>query len=560
MQFPISKIISDQKYLSLKADLSLFGENQNVNSVLWKMKSKVAPKRQKAQVTAKFDLSGNIVTAPERLKSVYLKHFVQRLRHRPMRPEYEELKYLKELLCYQRLDLVKAKEFEPWTSGQLDFVLNKLKKNKSSDPYGIISELLRPELIGSDLKKTLLIILNKIKSEMIIPDLMFPVNIMTVFKGKGSQQDLMNQRGIFIINKFRDVLMKMIYHEEYDILDSNMSDSNIGGRKNKNIRNHLFIINGIINDALRKKICIDLIILDYRVCFDSLWIEEVINDLFETGVDNRNLALIYEANKVNEVSVITPSGKTETERVERIVMQGETLAPLECSVQVDTLGKECVEEDKHMFVYKKTVKVPPLSMVDDIIAVSKCGSDTVETNAFLNAKTNVKKLQYGETKCVKMHVGSDKTVCPDLNIDTWKVKSVKNHETNKYEISDEVGDKYVIKDTEKQLYLGDYLASDGTNTLNLTKRKQKGFVIINQILSMLEEGFYGKHFFKAASLLRDSLFLNSILLNTEVCYNLSLKDVRILKVVDNRLVSLNVTLEHLSVSCFLNCLLFRFVS
>ena len=59
------------------------------------------------------------------------------------------------------------------------------------------------------------------------------------------------------------------------------------------------IINGIINDALRKKICIDLIILDYRVCFDSLWIEEVINDLFETGVDNRNLALIYETNKVN---------------------------------------------------------------------------------------------------------------------------------------------------------------------------------------------------------------------------------------------------------------------
>ena len=111
---------------------------------------------------------------------------------------------------------------------------------------------------------------------MIIPDLLYPVNIVTVFKGKGSQYDLSCQRGIFIINKFRDLLMKMIYHEEYDILDSNMSDSNIGGRKNRNIRNHLFIINGTKNDALKKKICLDLIILDYRVCFDSLWIEEVL--------------------------------------------------------------------------------------------------------------------------------------------------------------------------------------------------------------------------------------------------------------------------------------------
>ena len=169
-------------------------------------------------------------------------------------------------------------------------------------------------------------------------------------------------------------------------------------------------------------------------------------------------------------------------------MQGETLAPSECSVQVDSVGKECVEDHKHLYTYKDIVKVPPLTMVDDIIAVSKCGSDTVETNAYLNAKTNVKKLQYGETKCVKMHVGKNKTICPDLKIDTWKVKSVKNHVTNKYSLCDQIGDKYIIKDTETQLYLGDYLASDGTNTTNISKRKQKGLVIINQILSTLEDG------------------------------------------------------------------------
>ena len=258
--------------------------------------------------------------------------------------------------------------------------------------------------------------------------------------------------------------------------------------------------------------------------------------MFETGVTNRNLAVIYEANKVNKVSVITPGGKSETKTVESIVMQGETLAPLECSVTVDTIGKECVDEDKYLFKYKYKVKVPPLTMVDDIITVSKCGSETGEMNAFLNAKTNVKKLQYGETKCVKMHVGKDKTLCPEVEIDTWKMKTVKNHVTNQYELIDEIGDIYVIKGTDNQLYLGDYLACDGSNKINLTKRKQKGLVIINKILSTLEDGFYGKHFFEAAILMRESLFLNSILLNTEVCYNLSLKNIKMLEVVDNRLI------------------------
>ena len=51
------------------------------------------------------------------------------------------------------------------------------------------------------------------------------------------------------------------------------------------------------------------------------------------------------------------------------------------------------------------VKIPPLGMVDDIATVSKCGVDSVQMNAYLNAKTNMKKLQFGVAKCKKMHLG-----------------------------------------------------------------------------------------------------------------------------------------------------------
>ena len=60
-----------------------------------------------------------------------------------------------------------------------------------------------------------------------------------------------------------------------------------------------------------------------------MWLEEVINDLYESGLSNPNLAVIYEANKVNKVAVMTPNGLTRREEVNRIVMQGEVLGPLE---------------------------------------------------------------------------------------------------------------------------------------------------------------------------------------------------------------------------------------
>ena len=55
------------------------------------------------------------------------------------------------------------------------------------------------------------------------------------------------------------------------------------------------------------------------------------------------------------------------------------------------------------------------------MAVSHCGSDSVAMNAFLNQKTNIKRLQYGPDKCHQLHVGKEKSLCPELYIDNWKL-------------------------------------------------------------------------------------------------------------------------------------------
>ena len=157
--------------------------------------------------------------------------------------------------------------------------------------------MFKPEFIGNDLFLSLISLLNRVKSELTIPKFIEYGIIHTVYKEKGNKLDLSNDRGIFIVNVFRSIPMKLVYNDVYSIIDYNMSDSNVGGRKKKVVRNNIFIIIGIINEAIiTKNKAIDLQIMDYSQCFDTLSLQDCINDLYDVGVTDDKLALIHKVN------------------------------------------------------------------------------------------------------------------------------------------------------------------------------------------------------------------------------------------------------------------------
>ena len=274
----------------------------------------------------------------------------------------------------------------------LERVLKGLKKNKSRDPHGLINELFKPGVIGSDLTESLLSLFNGIKDNCHIPEFIQWANITSIYKGKGGKLSLENERGIFIVTVFRSILMRLIYDEKYPMIDSQMSDSNVGARKKKNIRNHIFVINSIIHDVLssKDKKAIDIQIMDYKQCFDAMWLRETMNDLYNSGVQDDQLALLFEANKEVRVAIKTPNGLTDRVKLKEIILQGDVFGPIECSVTVDSFGKECLLEDKHLYYYKNEVPIPILTMVDDALAITECGFKAAGMNSYLNTKTNIK--------------------------------------------------------------------------------------------------------------------------------------------------------------------------
>ena len=87
-----------------------------------------------------------------------------------------------------------------------------------------------------------------------IPEFVRVAEVSAIYKRKGNKNDLTNDRGVFIVTILRSILMKLIYLDVYAVLDKSMSDSQVGARKRKNIRNHLWIVNGIISDITSRKI------------------------------------------------------------------------------------------------------------------------------------------------------------------------------------------------------------------------------------------------------------------------------------------------------------------
>ena len=117
---------------------------------------------------------------------------------------------------------------------------------------------------------------------------------------------------------------RLIYNDKYKEIDSNMSDSNIGGRRKKNIKNHLFIIYGIINSVIKGDADpVDIGVYDIEKAFDAMWLEDTMNDLIDTlPVDQQDdkLALLYEGNRNNEVAINTAVGQTDRVNIPLIVM------------------------------------------------------------------------------------------------------------------------------------------------------------------------------------------------------------------------------------------------
>ena len=203
------------------------------------------------------------------------------MRDRPIKEELKSYeKTIKDQLKEALAETNKDKS-DQWTMEELEKVLKKLKYKQGLGMKGHSNKLFHYKNIGEDLKKSILIICNKVKDNNEIPTSWNQAFIKSIPKKRKSPSDLSSERGIFLVTKLRALIMKLVYNSIIDVVEKNLTNSNIGARKNKSPRDHVFVLNAIVEDKKRNKKSdpIDFVFYDVKDAFNSLWLDHTILDL-----------------------------------------------------------------------------------------------------------------------------------------------------------------------------------------------------------------------------------------------------------------------------------------
>ena len=132
---------------------------------------------------------------------------------------------------------------------------------------------------------------------------------------------------------------------------------------------------------------VDIQVYDIEKCFDALWVEECINDLYDAGLDNDKLVLLFLENQNAKIAVKTNGGISNRVSISNIIMQGTVWDSLMCMATMDKSGQHVYRNNELTNKYKGVVETPSLGMVDDILCVQKCSSSSVRMNLTLSSKT-----------------------------------------------------------------------------------------------------------------------------------------------------------------------------
>ena len=182
------------------------------------------------------------------------------------------------------------------------------------------------------------------------------------------------------------------------------------------------------------------------------------------------------------------------------IVQGVGMGGILCTKKMNKLGKIVYEDKDLLYTYKGT-QVPCLQMVDDILTITKC-----------NPTALTMKLKLFHKKCSVIHVGKKLKECPTLKVH-----------------------KNIMNEASSLTYLGDTVHESGKTKYNLIERRAKGYAIFAEIRAILEDVPYGIYRTRVGLQLRQAMFINGVLFNSESWHGVNATDMNMLSVLDHQI-------------------------
>ena len=220
--------------------------------------------------------------------------------------------------------------------------------------------------------------------------------------------------------------------------------------------------------------------------------------MYKLGLDNEFLSLIYKTNLKANIAVKTPLGISESFTKTAIVKQGSVSACCLCSAST---GEFCDENADGGKCVGRLFRC--LAYVDDVVLVNNDVMDANTSHENFCFFADKKKQPLNDQKCFLLPVNCKKT-------DPIPVQQVNSQQ---------------VTFEEKAEYLGDIFNQKGNYKDLIEDRVRRGTVCTINTMAECSDAAMGKYALNSILLLYKTVFLKTILFNSETWNNLNKNDI-----------------------------------
>ena len=114
------------------------------------------------------------------------------------------------------------------------------------------------------------------------------------------------------------------------------------------------------------------------------------------------------------------------------------------------------------------------------------------SNSTVNVFMEQNKLKLAASKCSRIHIGKSRDECHVVKVHDEKMKN-----------------------SESEKYLGDFISHDGKHDATMSNRIQRAYSYLSEIRALLTDMPFGKRRLQIGLMLRDAMFVNGVLCNSE---------------------------------------------
>jgi len=208
----------------------------------------------------------------------------------------------------------------PFAIEELVHVAKKMKKGKSTDKIGIVSEMFIHA--SADVLESLLSYLNEVLRTGKIPSNWFNTHFALLHKG-GDVHDVQNWRPIANLNITYRILARLVFYRIVRSLDDHQSEDQFDFRRKRSCAHALFVMECMISKGIEFQVPVWIISIDLKKAFDRIEHHALFQALHEQDVDVEIIKLLERLYSDQHGAV----GNFHF-RISRGVRQGDVLSPI----------------------------------------------------------------------------------------------------------------------------------------------------------------------------------------------------------------------------------------